>query len=63
MAKMDKDKKYIMDLMIDYFKLCKKTGYMNFMDFCETDIYKEEHYSLVHEMEEHCNHIANLLCM
>lgn len=63
MAKMDKDKKYIMDLMIDYFKLCKKTGYIDFEEFCSTDIYKSEHDDLVYELKEHCNHIAGLLCM
>ena len=59
---MSKAEKYMMGLMIEYFKFCQKHGYVDFDDWCSTDIYNEEHTSLVYEMREHCNALAGILC-
>jgi hypothetical protein len=58
---MDKDKKFMADMLENYLLNCQEYGYSDFEVWCEENIQNDTQESLLHELVEHANAIAGLL--
>lgn len=58
---MNKNKKVLYDLMENFFYNCELNGSSDFEIWCEDNLTNDEQESLLYEMKEHVNAIAELL--